>query len=881
MPVTHTFNWADAGTNGDYSVGSGDTTLGVSVETTTNSAGQTGSIRTIGSPAEETFWVSGITEPVTTTLTFDNPVQNISFELFDLDQNTGSWDDQVTILATDAAGNIFPVSYSDLDGLHSVDGNTVNADGNASFGVETSGAEDSVTVDIVGPIVSLEITFEDGESAANTGVIGISEISFSPAPDGLVEGTAAAEVIDLDYLDDPEGDLVTTGADTILAGDGDDTVRAEAGDDRVLGEGGHDLLVGGEGDDTLIGGEGNDTLLGDEGDDVFHGGAGNDSVETGSGNDLFYGDEGDDRVNGDLGNDTLHGGTGDDFLRGSYGNDEIHSGGTGEGDDYLWGGYGDDRFVIADGFGNDTISGESIDEVDGDTIDLSAVTTGVTVDMTSGANGIGSFTDGTDTTVFEEIENIELSAGQDTVLLADGSGADTVSGFEAPTDNGDGTYTPGDLIDVSAMTVESEYPVSTRDVEVTEDGDGNAVLNFPGGETLTLEGVSADEISDPAALEALGIPAAPDGIVSGTENNDTFNIGDSDEDGDRIDSNDAVLPGTEGDDDVIQTFGGDDLVYSGAGDDRIELGSGNDTVHASVGNDTIFGGAGEDSLYGEGGDDHIYSGDGADLMNGGTGTDRFYNLSDGDTVYGGESEGDADTIDLTGAGPLRVIYNEYETESGTIEFLDDDGLVTGTATFKEIENIIPCFTPGTMISTLDGLRDVAELSKGDVVLTRDNGMQEIQWIGERALSEEDLAEMPHLRPILIKKGALGNGLPDRNMMVSPNHRVLINDPKAELMLGEAEVLVAAKHLLDLPGVRKSIANEVRYIHFMFERHEIVLSDGMWTESFQPGMQAMAGLESAQREEIYTLFPELKANPTDVFVAARKVLRKPEARLLLS
>ncbi|MGH1445660.1 MAG: Hint domain-containing protein [Cognatishimia sp.] len=880
MPTENTLNWADAATNGHVTVGSGETSTGVTIATNTNAAGETGSITTQGSPAEDALWVDDLTDAVTTTLTFDAPVENVSFEIFDLDENGTLWDERVTILATDAEGNVFPVSVSDLDGTHSVSDGIIDADGIASLTTDTTGADDSVSVSIAGPITSLEIIFENGEDAAQTGKIGLSDISFSNAPDGIVEGSAAAELIDSVYTGDPEGDVVTNAGTQIEAGGGNDTVFSGTGNDSVLGGDGDDLLVGEAGDDTLEGGDGNDTLLGYEGNDVFIGGDGNDSAQAGEGNDVFYGGQGDDWVNGDLGNDELHGGTGNDFLRGSFGNDTIHSGGTGEGDDYLWGGYGDDRFVITDGFGNDTIAGENIDEVDGDTVDLSAVTTGVRLDLTNGASGIGTFSDGTSTTEFEAIENIELSAGQDTVVLADGSGSDTVTGFVVPTDNGDGTFTAGDLLDVTALTSDSgATPITSRNVTVSEDADGNAVLSFPGGESLTLEGVAASSLSSPEALESLGIPEAPDGYFTGSSGDDVINVGDIDADGDLIDGGDAALPGSTGDDDHVQALDGNDLVFSGAGDDIVEGGTGNDTVYASVGDDTIYGGEGDDKLVGEDGNDAIYSGTGADEMDGGADRDTFFEVNDGDTIFGGETGDDFDTINLTGSGDHRVTYDVADAESGTIEFLDTDGNVTGSAHFEGIERIVPCFTPGTLIATETGARNVSELKVGDLLHTRDHGLQKIRWIGTRHLSKSDLNETPFLQPVLIRAGALGNALPDRDMMVSPNHRVLVTDAKAELLFGEAEILVAAKHLIGTSGIEKAEVADVTYVHFMFERHEIVMSDGLWSESFQPGLQALAGLDAPQRDEIYTLFPELMLDPSSVFATARPVARKREAQLL--
>lgn len=866
----YTLDWSNAGANGVFGIVSTNNTSSVNISTTSNVSGQTAAVSTLGTPTAEALWVADLTEAVTTQVDFADAVQNINFEVFNLDSSGGTWDDQITIIALDRDGNQVPVTFSDLDGLHSVvDGQQLDADGNVSTAVETTGAADSVTVTIAGPIVSLEIIFNHGESSLISGTFGVSDLSFDAAPDFIVEGTAGADLIDLDYLDDPEGDRI----DNSDAADGsnDDVIVAGDGNDKVYGGFGDDLIYGDAGDDTLHGNEGNDTL---------HGGAGADSVEAGIGDDVFYGGDGDDWVNGDYGNDELFGGAGNDFLRGSFGYDTIHSG---AGDDYLWGGYNDDTFVISNDFGNDTIDAEEEAEVLGDTLDLSAVTDDLRIDLRSGVDGNGSFTDGTSTATYIDIENIKLSAGVDTLVLADGSGADRVEGFDAPTDNGDGTYSGIDLLDVSELTSDSGItPVNTGDVTVSEDADGNAVLTFPEGEALTLVGVSASALSTPEALHAIGIPCPLlDGIVEGSAGNDVIDIAYvGDPQGDKIDNNDAVLPGETGDDDIVHAGLGDDIVKAGLGDDEVLGGAGNDTIYGGAGDDLLEGQDGEDCLEGDAGNDTLIGGDGIDKMFGGDDADMIIGATTGDYVDGGEGGDDNDTLDLTGLGPLHINYDPTNSENGTVEFTDGAGTVTGTMSFVNIETVVPCFTPGTMIMTPSGERLVEELAVGDRVVTRDNGVQKIYWAGEKSISAKSLRANPKLQPIVVRKGAFGEGLPNRDLLLSPSHRLWIESEIAALYLGEREVLVATKHMVNDRSVHRITAPDVRYIHFMFERHELVLSNQIWTESFQPGDLSLSAIDGAQRDEIFAIFPELETvQGVKSYLSSRQVLKKHEAVLL--
>ncbi|PXW70377.1 Hint domain-containing protein [Loktanella sp. PT4BL] len=203
-------------------------------------------------------------------------------------------------------------------------------------------------------------------------------------------------------------------------------------------------------------------------------------------------------------------------------------------------------------------------------------------------------------------------------------------------------------------------------------------------------------------------------------------------------------------------------------------------------------------------------------------------------------------------------------------------------TSPEIERVVPCFTPGTMIATPRGEVAVETLKAGDRILTRDNGIQTINWVGQKRLDFMELKKAPQLRPILIAAGALGDGMPERDMMVSPTHRVLITSHKAELYFGQSEILVPAKYMLAIDGVSVSDQPYVTYIHMMCENHEIVLADGAWSESFQPGDHTLKGFDEDQREELFTLFPELATEEgLAAYRAARRTLGKREAALLFT
>ena len=205
------------------------------------------------------------------------------------------------------------------------------------------------------------------------------------------------------------------------------------------------------------------------------------------------------------------------------------------------------------------------------------------------------------------------------------------------------------------------------------------------------------------------------------------------------------------------------------------------------------------------------------------------------------------------------------------------GVFGMTNTVSAEKPVIACFTPGTKIATVRGETLVENLVAGDKVVTRDNGIQAVRWIGQKKIDWRLMTTNPHLKPILVRQGSLGNDLPERDLMVSPNHRVLVANERTALQFDEAEVLVAAKHLIGGVSVRSIDSMGTTYIHFMCDRHEVVLSDGIWTESFQPTDTSLKGFGNSQRAEIFDIFPDLEtAEGRVAFGSARKTLTQQEA-----
>ena len=175
---------------------------------------------------------------------------------------------------------------------------------------------------------------------------------------------------------------------------------------------------------------------------------------------------------------------------------------------------------------------------------------------------------------------------------------------------------------------------------------------------------------------------------------------------------------------------------------------------------------------------------------------------------------------------------------------------------------------------------VEALVAGDKISTKDNGAEPVLWVGSRNVSGARLYAMPDLRPVRIRQGALGGDRPDGDLIVSPDHRLIVEGQAARALWGEDEVLVAARDLINGQGIARDLAaKSVTYYHLMLEHHQVLLANGVETESFHPAAARLDAIVEEQRQRLFDVMPDLAYDPATYGPMSRRVLTRAEAALL--
>lgn len=762
------------------------------------------------------------------------------------------------------------------------------------------------------------VAYESDSNAA----VGDAAFTYAEYQDGVIDGTGGNDRIDLAYSD-PQGEQVDGSAlgddDSIAAGDGADTAYGGMGSDSIDGGSGNDVIYGDYGDSAPV-----ETMawadIGGNDTDVSAG-----FTQTTGDIDVTFSfvSDGDNAPTFEIDTDftqyrapgetfsTTHAlllsGAGDgatstttiDFTAaaGSAAEDAVQNLAFRINDiDWIDANHLDIVTVNAyDANGNPvtvTLTPSGGDTVSGNTITANQVTEdaadaggSVLVEIAGPVSSVeiiySNALSGTQGIWVTDLQYSAIPDGTNNDSLSGGLGDDALYG-----EAGDDTLDGGDGNDT------------------LDGGDGNDSLIGGDGDDLFYGGTGSDTFEGGAGADTFDggwgldyISYANSGsAVSVNLGSGTFSGGDAEGDVSwgRIDGiigsdYDDTLTGYDGHGMDADGSYWTNVILGGAGDDTISGLTGRDWLDGGADNDSIDGGGDQDTIFGGAGDDFIAGGTGADNVYGDGGNDTI-EVSHGDTVDGGDGDDLFRLVDL-GETPGGTIYIEGQTtgQSGgdrldlnqlvdrtTLNITDNTGgELTGTAqmfdgttvSFSNIDSII-CFTPGTLIRTATGLRPVETLRPGDLLITRDAGPRPLRWVGSR-----EVVATGSLAPVRVPGGP-------RPLLVSPQHRMLLSDYRAELLFGEREVFVSATHLAEYGAAETIAGGTVTYIHLLLDCHHVIEAEGLATESFHLGSTGLETLSEAGRASLFAALPDLRADPDRFGPTARRCLRRHEVRSLL-
>lgn len=155
---------------------------------------------------------------------------------------------------------------------------------------------------------------------------------------------------------------------------------------------------------------------------------------------------------------------------------------------------------------------------------------------------------------------------------------------------------------------------------------------------------------------------------------------------------------------------------------------------------------------------------------------------------------------------------------------------------------VVCFAGETELLTPSGPRRVCDLVAGDQVISDAGQTRTIIATNERHVRPIELCRESRLLPVRIAAGALGGGLPRRDLLVSRQHRILIASRIARRICGFEEMLIPAIRLVGIPGIDIARAIQpISYYHVMLDCHDIVLANGAAAESLFVGPVSSAAL----------------------------------------
>jgi len=169
---------------------------------------------------------------------------------------------------------------------------------------------------------------------------------------------------------------------------------------------------------------------------------------------------------------------------------------------------------------------------------------------------------------------------------------------------------------------------------------------------------------------------------------------------------------------------------------------------------------------------------------------------------------------------------------------------------------------GANVRTPCGPRRIEMVRPGDLIVTRSGGLQPVRLIWKRTVTQDMMRQNPGLAPIRLKSRAVGPMMPQRDLVVAADHRLLIPGYRVQGVPDDTCVLIEARELAgtsDAVYVDRSLET-VTYYQMVFDSHKVLAANGLPVESFLPSAPALQTLETSMREALMQRYPQLKKEP---------------------
>jgi hypothetical protein len=166
------------------------------------------------------------------------------------------------------------------------------------------------------------------------------------------------------------------------------------------------------------------------------------------------------------------------------------------------------------------------------------------------------------------------------------------------------------------------------------------------------------------------------------------------------------------------------------------------------------------------------------------------------------------------------------------------------------------------VRTPCGARHVANLRPGDLIVTRDRGLRPVRLVWTRTVTEAETAADPALAPVCLRARAIGPMMPQRDLVLAGDHRLLIPGYRLAGGPGTAPALIPAREIAgtsDAAFVDRG-RGDMTFYNLVFDTHEVFAANGLPVESFHITEASVEAVPATERARILQVFPSVAEKP---------------------